>query len=118
MKGMVAITLFGLIGLLALQSCSNKGISEGTQGGLPTHYIIVKDGSFDPVRVTAVRNSTFTFVNHSGATIGIYSQDSIVINKQNIAANTSYIFTKDTVGTIIYRMAGKPTVTGSIVITP
>ncbi|MEJ7611808.1 MAG: hypothetical protein WKF88_11570 [Ferruginibacter sp.] len=117
MKRNVALTVLGFI-VLALHSCSNKGISEAAGGDLPTNYIIIRDGSFEPVRVTAVRNSTFTFVNHSGATTGIYSMDSMVINKQNIAANTSYVFKKDTVGTIIYRMAGKPTVTGSIVIIP
>ena len=118
MKRNVALTVLGLITMLALHSCSNKGISDAVGGDLPTNYIIIKDTSFEPVRVVAVRNSTFTFVNHSGAVTGIYSADSMVINKQNIAVNKSYIFKKDTVGTIIYRMAGKPTVTGSIIITP
>jgi hypothetical protein len=70
------------------------------------------------VSVTAVRNSTFTFVNLSGSAKGIYSSDSVAINKQNIADNSSYIYSKDTLGTIIYRMAGRPSVSGSITITP
>lgn len=118
MKRNVALTVLAFISLLTLHSCSNKGISDAAGGALPTNYIIIKDTSFEPVRITAVRNSTFTFVNHSGATRGIYSSDSSAINKQNIAVNTSYVFKKDTLGTIIYRMAGKPTVTGSITITP
>ena len=106
--------------IIAGISCSKdgKGISEAAGGALPTNYIIINDGSFVPDSITAVRNSTFTFVNHSGSAKGIYSSDSIVINKQNIADNTSFIFTKDTVGLIIYRMAGKPSVTGSIKIIP
>jgi len=87
-------------------------------GDLPTNYIIFNGSSFSPVADTAVRNSTFTFVNLSGTPIGIYSSDSFAINKQGIQANTSYILRKDTLGTIIYRLAGTPSITGSITITP
>lgn len=120
MKRNIALALSCFFFSVILLSCSQstKGISDAVGGSLPTHYIIIKDGSFEPVNVTAVRNSTFTFVNLSGSAKGIYSSDSVVINKQNIADNSSYIFTKDTLGMIIYRMAGRPSVTGSITITP
>lgn len=120
MKSYIASVLYCIFFSVLLISCSqsSKGISEAVGGSLPTHYIIIKDGSFDPVSITAVRNSTFTFVNHSGSAKGIYSSDSVTINKQNIPDNSSYIFSKDTLGTIIYRMAGRPSVTGSVTITP
>ncbi len=101
-------------------SCYKEGVGvpPAVGGELPTNYIIIKDGSFSPAKDTAVRGSSFTFVNQSGSSKGIYSFDSIIINKQNIDNNTSYFFKKDTAGTIYYFMAGKPSVVGSITLTP
>ncbi len=108
-------TLFTVIGLI---SCSKDGQPEPVGGDLPTNYIIMSDSAFTPNNITAVNGSTFTFVNRSSVARGIYSLDSVVINKQSIAVNTSFIFKKDTTATIIYRMAGRPSVSGSITITP
>ncbi len=95
---------------------------EAQGGDLPTNYIILKDSAFSPANITAVNGNSFTFVNFSGATAGIYSSDSVLINKQGIAPNTSYFFKKDSAitsaYTINYRLAGKPNVAGSITITP
>ena len=99
-------------------SCSKDGQPEPMGGELPTNYIIVNDSTFSPNNVTVVNGSSITFVNRSGTAKGIYSSDSLVINKQNILINTSYFFKKDTVGRIFYRMAGKPSVSGSITYTP
>lgn len=107
-----------------LYSCgkADEGMAAAQGGGIPTNYIILNNGSFSPSAITAVNGNSFTFVNHSGAVAGIYSSDSITINKQNIADNTSYYFKKDTAisspYTIIFRQAGKPNVTGSITLTP
>ncbi len=120
MKFNFAFLFSAVLSVTLMVSCGkdNKGIGEPAGGNLVTHYIIINDASFSPDTVRAVRNNTYTFVNHSGSTKGIYSSDSIVINKQGIADNTSFVFTKDTVGSIIYRMAGKPSATGTIIITP
>ena len=99
-------------------SCNKGGMPDAVGGDLPTNYIILTPAGFSPVSDTAVRNSTFTFVNHSGVAAGIYSSDSIVINQQGIANNTSFVFKKDTLGTIIYRLAGTPSISGSITIRP
>ncbi len=99
-------------------SCSKNRQPEPVGGDLPTNYIMMSDGVFSPNNLTVVNGSSITFVNRSGTAKGIYSSDSIVINKQNIADNTSYFFKKDTVGTIIFGMAGKPSVSGSITFTP
>jgi hypothetical protein len=105
---------------LLLMGCSKEGNGVGEpQGGLlPSNYIIIKDGAFSPANTIAVRGASFTFVNQSGSTKGIYSNDSIVINKASIDNNASYYFKKDTVGTVFYFMAGKPSVQGSITLTP
>ena len=104
----------------AFTSCNKdgEGQSEPVGGALPTNYIIVNDSIFSPSSVTVVNGSSITFVNRSGTAKGIYSSDSVVINKQNILSNASYFFKKDTVGTIIFRMAGKPSASGSITYTP
>ena len=99
-------------------SCSKDGQPEPVGGDLPTNYVIISDAAFSPASLTVVNGSSITFVNRSGAAKGIYSSDSVVINKQNILDNTSYFLKKDTVGTIFYRMAGKPSVSGSITFTP
>ena len=101
-------------------SCNKDGSGqpEPVGGALPTNYIIVNDSTFSPSSVTVVNGSSITFVNRSGTAIGIYSSDSIVINKQNILMNTSYFFKKDTVDTINFKMAGKPSASGSITFTP
>ncbi|MFC4263105.1 hypothetical protein ACFOWM_09460 [Ferruginibacter yonginensis] len=117
MKYVFLIATVGITFLLA--ACKkDSGLSPAVGGDLPTNYIIVSPAGFDPINIAAVRGSTFTFVNRTGNTIGIYSLDSLAINKQGIANNTSYIYKKDTLGTIIYRMAGFPSITGSITITP
>jgi plastocyanin len=107
---------------LAIFFCScgkdNVGIPEAQGGLLPSNYIYIKDGKFTPNNMRAVNGSTFTFVNQSGATVGIYSFDSVVINKQGIADNTSYVYKKDTTGTIYYFLAGNQGIGGSITITP
>ena len=114
-------------GLLALavvaftfSSCEREcsGCSDAVGGLLPTNYIIIKDSAFSPSSITAVNGSSFTFVNNTGAIKGIYSLDSIIINKPTIQTTSSYFFKKDTVGTIYYHMAGKPSVVGSITLTP
>ena len=101
-------------------SCNKDGSGqpEPVGGALPTNYIIVNDSTFSPNSVPVVNGSSITFVNRSGTAKGIYSSDSIVINKQNILMNTSYFFKKDTVGTINFKMAGKPSASGSITFTP
>ena len=114
MKYSVAIILISFLFL----SCSKDGQPEPVGGELPTNYIIISDGAFSPTSLTIVNGSSVTFVNRSGSAKGIYSSDSVVINKQNILDNTSYFFKKDTVGTIIFRMAGKPSASGSITYTP
>ncbi len=106
------------VGLLAACGKEGKGIPEAQGGLLPTNYIIIKDGSFSPAANVGVRGSSFTFVNQSGSTKGVYSNDSIVINKPTIDNSSSYFFKKDTVGTINFFMAGKPSVVGSITLTP
>ena len=104
----------------AFISCGKDGAGQpiAVGGDLPTNYIIISDGAFSPMSVTVVNGSSITFVNRSGTAKGIYSSDSIAINKQNIADNTSYFYKKDTTGTIIFRMAGKPSASGSITFTP
>ena len=114
----------GLLALAAVaftfSSCEREcsGCPDAAGGLLPTNYIIIKDSSFSPSSITAVNGSSFTFVNNTGSIKGIYSLDSIIINKPSIQTTSSYFFKKDTVGTIYYHMAGKPTVIGSITLTP
>jgi hypothetical protein len=109
---------------IIITSCNKegKGIPEAQGGLLPSNYITIKASSFSPANIVAVKGSSFTFVNQSGTAQGIYSIDSVFLNKQGIADNTSYYFKKDTVSTgsvvIYYFMAGKPTVQGSITLTP
>ena len=117
MKYCLDISIF-LFLLISFTSCSKNEQPEPVGGELPTNYIIVSDGAFSPDKITAVNGSSFTFINRSGTAKGIYSLDSVIINKQGIADNTSYFFKKDTVGTIIFRMAGKPSASGSITLTP
>ena len=104
----------------AFISCGKDGAGqpEPVGGDLPTNYIIINDSAFSPNSITVVNGSSITFINRSGTLKGIYSSDSIAINKQNIAVNTSYFFKKDTVATINFRMAGKPSASGSITFTP
>ena len=114
MKYSIAFILISFVFL----SCSKDGQPEPVGGDLPTNFIIISDAAFSPASLTIVNGSSITFVNRSGAAKGIYSSDSVVINKQNMLDNTSYFLQKDTVGTIFYRMAGKPSVSGSITFTP
>ena len=117
-------TLLIIFSAIIFTACSKagKGIPEAQGGLLPSNYITIKANSFSPTNITAVKGSSFTFVNQSGAAQGIYSYDSVYLNKQGIADNTSYYFKKDTVSngpvTIYYFMAGKPSVSGTITLTP
>ncbi len=117
MKHYIKLSVFLLL-VIGFTACSKNGQPEPVGGQLPTRYIIISDAGFSPKEDTAVNGTSFTFINRSGSVKGIYSSDSVVINKQGIADNSSYFFKKDTVGTIIFRMAGKPSVSGSITLTP
>ncbi len=117
MKHYINLSVLLLL-VIGFTACSKNGQPEAVGGELPTRYIIISDGAFSPKQDTAVNGTSFTFINRSGSVKGIYSLDSMVINKQGIADNSSYFFKKDTVGTIIFRMAGKPSASGSITLTP
>ncbi len=95
-------------------SCNKNEQPAPAGGNLPTNYIIITDAAFSPASLSVVNGSSITFINRSGVAKGIYSLDSVLINKQNILDNTAYFFKKDTIGTIIFKMAGKPAVSGSI----
>jgi hypothetical protein len=120
MKYTFLLIFFAII----ITACNKEGagIPEAQGGLLPSNYITIKANSFSPANITAVKGSSFTFVNQSGAAQGIYSYDSVYLNKQGIADNTSYYFKKDTVSNgpvvIYYFMAGKPSISGSITLTP
>jgi hypothetical protein len=105
---------------ICISSCGKEsnGIPEAQGGLLPTNYITITDSSFSPNNAIAVKGSSFTFVNQSGKPKGLYSIDSLFINKPTIDISTSYYFKKDTLGTFYYFMAGKPSVTGSITLVP
>ena len=109
-----SLLIFLIFISVVLISCSKAGQPEPAGGDLPTNYIIINDASFSPTNIKVVNGSSITFVNRSGSAKGIYSSDSVVINKQNILDNTSYFFKKDTVGTIFFKIAGNPLVVGSI----
>lgn len=111
---------FNLVIAYSFISCNkdSAGQPEPVGGELPTNFIIINDSSFSPASVRVVNGSSITFVNRTSTPKGIYSSDSVVINKQNILTNTSYFFKKDTVATIFFRMAGKPAASGSITFTP
>ncbi len=117
MKNCIKLSVFLLL-VIGFTACSKNGQPEPLGGQLPTRYIIISEAGFSPKEDTAVNGTSFTFINRSGSIKGIYSSDSVVINKQGIADNSSYFFKKDTVGTIIFRMAGKPSASGSITLTP
>ena len=117
MKNCIKLSVFLLL-VIGFTACSKNGQPEPLGGQLPTRYIIISEAGFSPKEDTAVNGTSFTFINRSGSVKGIYSSDSVVINKQGIADNSSYFFKKDTVGTIIFRMAGKPSASGSITLTP
>ena len=119
MKKILYSSLF-FTAIYVVTSCGKDGAGQpvAVGGDMPTNYIIISDGAFSPSSVTVVNGSSITFVNRSGTAKGIYSSDSVIINKQNITDNSSYFFKKDTVGTINFKMAGKPSATGSITFTP
>lgn len=115
------IAAFIIIAISVFNSSCEKecsGCPAAIGGNLPTKYIIIYNDSFAPANISAVNGTSFTFVNNTGSVKGVYSSDSIVINKPNIADRSSFIFKKDTVGTIVYRLAGKPAVSGTITLTP
>jgi hypothetical protein len=119
MKTILRCLLFSLP-VLVLTNCKKDcdGCSDAVGGELPTNYIIIKENSFSPTSVSAVNGSTFTFVNQSATSKGVLSLDSFLINQPNVAPNKSFVFKKDTVGTIYFELTGKPGVYGTIIQTP
>ncbi len=105
---------------LIFTSCSKicKGCPEAAGGELPTSFITINANNFKPADITLVRGNTVTFVNNTGAVQGVYSLDSIIIKQPAIQNTSSFLFKKDTVGTVYFQLAGKPAVVGSITFTP
>ena len=91
MKNCIKLSVFLLL-VIGFTACSKNGQPEPLGGQLPTRYIIISEAGFSPKEDTAVNGTSFTFINRSGSVKGIYSSDSVVINKQGIADNSSYFF--------------------------
>lgn len=117
MKTIRLFYLFSGILLATVVSCG-KNETDPAGGNLPTNYILVKDSSFSPSPLTVVSGSSVTFVNNTGATHTLMSDDSSTIQLVSIAPGTSYFFKKDTSGTFPYHCTLHPSARGTIILTP
>ncbi len=113
-------SVFLLCSILFFSSCDKEctGCPEAAGGQLPTNYITINSTSFKPSNITLVSGNSVTFVNNTGSVQGVYSFDSVIIKQPVIQNTSSFLFKKDTVGTIYFQLAGNPAVTGSITFTP
>ena len=112
--------LFFAFTAIIISSCTKEEeIGYNDLGGtLPTNYIYVTDQSFSPSFVRVAIGSSFTFVNLTGQTHTIVSDDLTTIPPHSIAPSTKFYFKKDTVATINYHCVEHPTITGTLELRP
>src|SRR4051812_26672859 len=79
----------GILLIAGVVSCGKNNMSEPAGGDLPTNYIMVKDSSFTPSLLTVVSGSSITFVNNTGATHTVMTDDSTTIRVVSIVPGTS-----------------------------
>ena len=119
MKNAWLIYLFsGMLGTTGIISCGKNETSKPAGGDLPTNYIMVKDSTFTPSVLTVVSGSSITFVNNTGASHTVMSDDSATIKLVTIAPGSYYFYKKDTFGTFPYHCTLHPNARGAIIITP
>lgn len=100
-------------------SCKKYISAADARGGdLPGYYISVKNDSFSPSSLTAVSGSSIRFVNNTSTSKSIITTDSATIRLTLIQPDSSFLFNKDTSGTFVCKLAGKPSVQTIITLTP
>lgn len=92
--------------------------APGVGGRLPSNFISIKDSAFTPAILTVATGSSITFVNNTVATKTIIGTDSTIIPRTLIEAGGSFLFIKNTSGFFDYHLADKPSVSGTINLTP
>lgn len=113
------LPLFLTTAMLLIISCEKSVENSAPIGGnLPTTYVVIKDSSFTPNQISIVAGNSISFLNQTLKEQTIISFDSVTIPATKIAANGSFIFKKDTVGTFRYRNVTQPNATGSFTLRP
>jgi len=118
--------LFCLLALLlaGFYACEKDNEGFNTPGGLlPTKYINIKDSGFSPATITVANGNSFTFLNGTGTTHTLVSDDSTTLISIPIAPDSSYFFKPDTTTTlpvdiyIPYHCVQHPSARGTIILT-
>ncbi len=114
-----SLSLFLVPSFLLFLSCEKSVEHAAPVGGnLPTTYVIIKDSSFKPSQISIVAGNSITFLNQTSKEQTIISFDSITIPATKIAANESFVFKKDTVGTFPYKNVTQTNAIGSFTLRP
>lgn len=107
---------------LILSLCAGCGKEEkgfpNSGGLLPTSYISITSGGFNPASLTLVGGNSVTFLNSTSQNHDVVSDDSVTIRSGIIAPQKSYYWKKDLQGTYTYRCTLHPGETGTLVLTP
>jgi plastocyanin len=105
--------------LLLTVSCSKEDKGFPNSGGLlPTNYVSITSGGFNPSSLTLAGGNSVTFLNSTSQNHNVVSDDSVTIRSGIIAPQKSYYWKKDVQGTFTYRCTLHPGETGTLVLTP
>lgn len=117
------IFLWGLAGIAAISlimsGCDKDDQGYPDAGGLlPTNYVSITGGGFNPSLLTLFGGNSVTFVNSTSQNHRVVSDDSSTILSGIIAPQKSYYWKKDIEGTFPYHCSIHPGETGTLVLTP
>ena len=100
-------------------SCSKtSGTYDTTNGTVPAYDIQIRDNQFFPIVDSIAFGAYVRFVNVTGATHTLISDDTLSVKTPPILPASTYTFKINKLGTFRYHCKEHPAVSGTIIMRP
>lgn len=117
MKLYYFLILFIIGGLIV--SCSKtNGVYDTMNGEVPANDIQIRDDQFFPGIDSVALGASIRFVNITGVSHTMISDDTVSVNTPLILPASTYTFKINTLGTFRYHCIEHPSISGIIVMRP
>ena len=102
-----------------IASCSkSNGVYDTKNGVVPADDIQIRDDQFFPGIDSVALGASIRFVNITGVSHTLISDDSVSVNTPTILPASTYTFKINTTGTFRYHCIEHPAISGVIVMRP
>ena len=100
-------------------SCSKtSGTYDTTNGTVPAYDIQIRDNQFSPGIDSVALGASIRFVNVTGASHTLISDDTVSVRTPSILPASTYTFKINNIGIFRYHCIEHPAITGIIIMRP